>query len=108
VGSNFELEGAQNTGRQTSNIAGNVALDYRLSKDGRYLLRAYRKNDYQGILEGYIIETGIGFIISVDYNKLREIFQSQKQKEKLRAERKAQQQKQSTAPKAATKTSSND
>ena len=97
IGSNFELEGAQNTGQQTSNIAGNVALDYKLSKDGRYLLRAYRKNDYQGVLEGYIIETGIGFIISVDYNKFKEIFQSQKTKERLRAERRAKQQKQKEA-----------
>lgn len=107
VGSNFELEGAQNTGQQASNIAGNVAIDYRLSKDGRYLLRAYRKNDYQGVLEGYIIETGIGFIISVDYNKFKEIFQSQAAKEKLRAQRKAQQQK-TAEPKTGTKTNGND
>jgi hypothetical protein len=84
VGSNFELEGVQNSGQQSSNIAGNVAVDYQLSKDGRYLLRAYRKNDYQGVIEGYIIETGIGFIISVDYNKFREIFQSQKKRAELR------------------------
>lgn len=84
VGSNFELEGVQNSGQQTSNIAGNVAVDYQLSKDGRYLLRAYRKNDYQGVIEGYIVETGVGFIISVDYNKFREIFQSQKKRAELR------------------------
>lgn len=87
VGSNFELEGAQNTGRQSTNLAGNVALDYKLSKDGRYLLRAYRKNDYQGIIEGYVIETGVGFILTVDYNRLREIFRSAKQREKIREER---------------------
>ncbi len=71
VGSNFELEGPQNSNQQSSNIAGNVALDYKLSEDGRYRLRGYRKNDYQGIIEGYIVETGLGFIITVDYNKFR-------------------------------------
>ncbi|MEO6315672.1 MAG: translocation/assembly module TamB domain-containing protein [Chitinophagaceae bacterium] len=105
VGSNFELEGAQNSGQQATNIAGNVALDYQLSKDGRYLLRAYRKNDYQGVLEGYIIETGIGFIISVDYNKLKEIFRSQATKQRLRAERKARKQERKSA---AINNSSND
>ena len=105
VGSNFELEGAQNSGQQTNNIAGNVALDYQLSKDGRYLLRAYRKNDYQGILEGYVIETGVGFIITVDYNKFKEIFDSQKKKDRRRAERKAKQQKEAAA-KDAIKTTS--
>ena len=108
IGSNFELEGAQNSGQQSSNIAGNVAVDYRLSKDGRYLLRAYRKNDYQGVLEGYIIETGIGFIISVDYNKFKEIFQSQQKKERLRAERKAKQQQKIEPPKVENKTGTNE
>ncbi|MES1214941.1 MAG: translocation/assembly module TamB domain-containing protein, partial [Bacteroidota bacterium] len=78
VGSNFELEGVQNSNRKGSNIAGNVALNYRLSKDGRYMLRAYRKNEYEGVLDGYIIETGVGFIITIDYNKFKEIFQKKK------------------------------
>lgn len=106
VGSNFELEGAQNTGRQSTNLAGNVAIDYQLSKDGKYLLRAYRKNDYQGIIEGYVIETGIGFILTVDYNRFREIFLTAKQREKRReARRKNREQElqQQKADKPATK-----
>jgi hypothetical protein len=89
VGSNFELEGPQNSNQNSSNIAGNVALNYRLSKDGRYMLRAYRKNEYQGVIDGYIVETGLGFIITLDYNRFKEIFQ-QKKIERLReARRKA-------------------
>jgi len=84
VGSNFELEGAQNSNRKSSNIAGNVAINYRLSKDGRYAMRAYRKNEYQGILDGYIIETGVGFIITIDYNKFRQIFQKRKNRRNKR------------------------
>ena len=80
VGSNFELEGPQNSNQNSSNVAGNVALNYRLSKDGRYVLRAYRKNEYQGVLDGYVVETGVGFIITLDYNKFREIFQKKKQR----------------------------
>ena len=87
VGSNFELEGPQNTNQQATNIAGNIAVDYHLSKDNRYLLRAYRKNEYQGIIEGYIVETGLSFLIRVDYNKFREIFLSQEQRRKQREQR---------------------
>jgi hypothetical protein len=47
---------------------------------GRYVLRAYRKNEYEGIIEGYIVETGLGFIINVDYNHFREIFLRSKQR----------------------------
>jgi len=70
VGSNFELEGSRNSNREAANLAGNVALDYRLSPDGRFLLRTYRKNEYQGVAEGYIIETGIGFIFTFDYSRI--------------------------------------
>lgn len=80
VGSNFELEGARNSNQSANNIAGDVAVNYQLSKDGRYMLRAYRKNQYEGIIDGYVIETGVGFIITYDYDKLRELFQQRKEK----------------------------
>jgi hypothetical protein len=78
VGSNFELEGPQNSNQQSNNVAGDVAVDYQLSRNGRYLIRVFRKNDYEGEIDGYVIETGVSFIISVDYNRFREIFQRRK------------------------------
>src|SRR5690606_33216172 len=74
VGSNFELEGNARPGEQTTNIAGDISVDYQLSEDGRYLVRAYRKNQYQVTLQGQFVETGIGFIINMDYDQFREIF----------------------------------
>ncbi len=91
VGSNFELEGPAGSNQQSSNIAGNVALNYRLSKDGRYQLRAYRKNEYQGIIEGNIIETGVGFIITLDYNRFRDIFQRKRLQRERQARREQRQ-----------------
>ncbi len=75
VGSDFELEGPQNVGsNQGSELVGNLGVAYKLSKDGRYILRAYRKNDYDDIVEGYVIETGLGFIITVDYDRFSQVF----------------------------------
>lgn len=88
VGSNFALENP-NANREATNLAENVQLDYKLSRDGRYALRAYRKNEYEGILEGYIIETGVGIVITLDYNQFRQIFRSKKEKERLRQQREA-------------------
>jgi hypothetical protein len=78
IGSNFGLEGPQQANRQTNNIAGDIAADYQLSKDGRYLLRAYRKNQYQMAIQGQVIETGLGFILTMDYNQFKEIFEKPK------------------------------
>ena len=75
VGSSFGIEGAEQTNQNASNIAGDVSLDYQLSKDGRYKVRAYRINKYQVALQGEVVETGIAFIITLDYNKFKELFQ---------------------------------
>ncbi len=79
VGSSFGLEGPQQANQETSKIAGDVSLDYQLTKDGRYRVRAYRKNDYQVALQGQVVETGVAFIITFDYDKFRELFQRSKE-----------------------------
>ena len=81
VGSNFALEGPQQTNQRNNNIAGNVALTYLLSRDGRYMLRAYRRNEYFGVVDGYIIETGLRFIITFDYDRFANLFRRKRQVE---------------------------
>ncbi|HEX8576881.1 MAG TPA: translocation/assembly module TamB domain-containing protein [Flavobacterium sp.] len=78
VGSNFGLEGAQQANQEANNIAGDISADYMLSKDGRYKLRAYRKNQYQVALQGQVVETGVAFTITINYNKFRELFHRSK------------------------------
>lgn len=89
VGSSFGLEGSEQQGQNSSNIAGNVNIEYLLSRDGRYRLRAYRRNQNEGVIEGQIIETGLGFALVVDYNKFREVFQKFSKKKRMRLEQKA-------------------
>ncbi|MBD8018880.1 translocation/assembly module TamB domain-containing protein [Kaistella pullorum] len=84
VGNNFGLEGDARANEQMTNIAGDVTLDYKLSRDGRYMLRAYRKNDYQVALQGQVIETGVGFIITLDYDKFRDIFDQMKRNREIK------------------------
>jgi hypothetical protein len=86
IGSNFELEGPRNSTYNASNIAGNIAVDYQLSRDKRYVLRAYRKNEFEGIIDGYIVETGVGFIITLDYNRFSQIFRKRRQRDRNKDE----------------------
>ncbi|MBN9384376.1 MAG: translocation/assembly module TamB [Chitinophagaceae bacterium] len=90
VGSNFDVQGQGNPNQQASNIAGDVAVDYRLTKDGRYMVRAYRKNQYQVVVEGQVVETGVSFILTLDYNKFKEIF-GRTREEKLEERRRSKQ-----------------
>lgn len=93
VGSSFALEGPQAPGEKSTDIAGNVNVEYALSADGRYRLRAYRRNQNDVIVQGQIIETGLGFTLVVDYNKFREIFQKKRNRRIRNIEQKAQDEK---------------
>ena len=68
-----------NPGQNTTNIAGDVSVDYRLSKDGRYMIRVYRKDQYETVVQAQVVETGVSFILTFDYNKFRELFENRKE-----------------------------
>ena len=78
VGSDFQLQ-ETNPGQNTTNLAGDVSVDYRLSKDGRYMIRVYRKDQYESVVQAQVVETGLSFILTFDYNKFRELFENKKQ-----------------------------
>jgi len=75
VGRNFELENSNANAASSNQIFDNLALNYALTKDGKYLIRAYRKNQYQAVLQGFIIEDGVSFIVTLEYDHFRELFQ---------------------------------
>jgi hypothetical protein len=78
VGSSFGLEGPRQENQNQSTIGGDVSADYKLTKDGRFKVRAYRKNKFQVALQGQVVETGVGFIITIDYDRFKELFQKSK------------------------------
>jgi len=73
VGNNFELEGQNQPGQKSTDIAGNISVNYKLTKDGRYLVRVYRRDQYI-VIQGEVVETGVGFSLTYDYNKFVELF----------------------------------
>jgi hypothetical protein len=80
VGNNFNLEGQQ-ANEKATNIAGDVSVGYNLTQDGRYMIRAYRKDQYI-VIQGQVVETGVGFSLTVDYNKFSQIFRAKTHQEK--------------------------
>lgn len=89
VGSSIGIEGTPRENEQTNTIAGDIEADYMITKDGRYKVRAYQKNDYEVALQGQVVETGVAFIITMDYNKFRELFESERKKKKKEEKKKS-------------------
>ena len=90
VGSNIMLQGSQ---QNASSLIGDLSLEYKLTRDGRYRIRVYQRNDSQTVLEGQVVETGVAFALIMDYDEFREILQRAKKdekKQKLRDKKKTQ------------------
>ncbi|MFI5195603.1 MAG: translocation/assembly module TamB domain-containing protein [Chitinophagales bacterium] len=80
IGNDFELQGPQTNNTQNSMVPTNLAADYLLTSDGKYTIRAYRRAYDEGVLQGYVTETGLNFIVSLDYDKFKDVFLSRKNK----------------------------
>jgi hypothetical protein len=59
IGKNFTL-GEDHTSYQNNmqQYMPDITTTYKLSKDGRYRVKAYNKNEYDTVVEGYFTETG--------------------------------------------------
>ncbi len=84
VGRNFELENNTTINRNPSEVFDNLMLNYKLSSDGKFIFKAFRKNQFQSVLEGFIVETGIGFSIAKDYGKLGDLFRKKEEVIKIK------------------------
>ncbi|MEI9956184.1 MAG: translocation/assembly module TamB domain-containing protein [Ferruginibacter sp.] len=77
VGKNFGIEG-QDAGaksqQRSNSIIPDVTVNYKLTKDGKYMIRAYKKDQFEVILDGYVVETGVAFILTLDYDEFKELF----------------------------------
>ena len=75
VGSEVDLEGSSAASGQGTPVIGNVSLEYLLTENGRYRLKGFRKNEFESVIDGQLIVTGIAFIFNREFNKFRELFQ---------------------------------
>jgi len=72
---NVDVEG-ENTSQETvSDYIGDLALEYKLTSDGRFRVTGFRTSNYD-MIDGELIETGAGLIYIKDYNTLRELFKN--------------------------------
>ena len=60
-------------GSSASNFAGDISIEYRILRDGRLRLRAFRQNAYEDI-DGQLIKTGAALVFQREYDNLQELF----------------------------------
>ncbi|MGM0505248.1 MAG: translocation/assembly module TamB domain-containing protein, partial [Bacteroidota bacterium] len=76
VGGTIDVEGEKAEQNTTDNFTSDFTVEYELTKDGRYRLKGFRHNQYEGAIEGQVIETGIGILYVRDFNQWKEFFKN--------------------------------
>ncbi len=76
VGGTIDVEGENAKKNSVSNITSDVTVEYKVTKDGRYLLKGFRHNQYDGAIEGQVVETGVGVLYVRDFYSWDELFKS--------------------------------
>jgi hypothetical protein len=75
VSGNVDVEGDASRQSGFADYIGDLALEYKLTEDGRFRIIGFRNSNYD-MIDGELIETGAGLIYIKDYNALRELFKA--------------------------------
>jgi hypothetical protein len=80
VGGVVDVEGEKARQNSANDITSDVTIEYKLTKDDRFRLKGFRHNQYEGAIEGQLVETGAGVLFVLDFNSWKELFHSAKNK----------------------------
>src|SRR5690606_9989716 len=82
VGSQVDLEGTPASQQNTANsILANISFEYMLTEDGRWRIRAFRKNEFESNSDGQLIDTRDGMIIKRKFNFIRNLWKPEEDAE---------------------------
>ncbi|MCR9226673.1 MAG: translocation/assembly module TamB [Flavobacteriaceae bacterium] len=74
AGSAVDVEGTPSSSETATPVIGNVTLEYLLNEQGNYRLKGFRRQEYQNIIDGQLIVTGLAFIFDREFNKFSQLF----------------------------------
>ncbi|MBK6967243.1 MAG: hypothetical protein IPH20_25945 [Bacteroidales bacterium] len=83
VGGVVDVEGERAKQNSLSNITTDVDVEYKLTRDGRYCLKGFTHNQYEGAIEGQLVETGVGVAYVRDFNRWKQFFRAPRKKRDL-------------------------
>ena len=70
-----------NTAQQDETFIDNVSIEYRLDNSGTRYVKVFHDKNYESVLEGEIIETGVGIVLRKKMSHLGELFIFRKKKD---------------------------
>ena len=75
VGSEVDIQGGNMEGQETSPVIGNVSISYLLDNAGVWRIKGFSKNQYENVIDGQLVVSGIALIFTKEFNKFKNMFE---------------------------------
>ena len=87
VGSSVDVEG-ERPAQESGTLIGNVSLEYAITQDGQYRLKGFRRNEFENVIDGQTIVSGISLIFQQEFNQFSQLWDAilRKKKKELETE----------------------
>jgi len=74
VGGQVDVDGGNQQPGQGNAVFGDVSLEYLLDERGRWRVKTFRKNQFESVIDGQLIITGMSFIFNKEFNSFTELW----------------------------------
>ena len=81
VGSEVDVQGGNETD-ESPPLIGKVSIEYMLTPDGVYRLKGFRRNDYENVIDGQSIVSGVALNFNREFNQFDEFWRALFRKDK--------------------------
>ena len=85
VGSEIDIEGGNTNPGEENPLIGNVSVEYLLTENGQFRIRAFRKNVYENVIDGQTIVSGLALLFTREFNKFNELWKPMLERRRLNA-----------------------
>ena len=75
VGSEVDIQGG-NTTNEATPLIGKVSIEYVLTPEGQYRLKGFRRNEFENVIDGQTIVSGIALIFTQEFNEFDELWKA--------------------------------
>ena len=91
VGSEVDIQGSAQDGEEAPAI-GNVSLEYLLTETGQWRLKGFRRNQFDNVVDGQLIVSGLSIIFNKEFNEFRNLFNSTESPDQKKVRREEEEQ----------------
>src|SRR5699024_6863880 len=75
AGTEVNLQGENRPGEENP-LLGNLSIEYKLTGDGRWRIRGFRKDEYENVIDGQVFVNGIGLMFEREFSTFNYLFHS--------------------------------